>query len=29
MDVGDPLWVEIETESLNFFGVESEANLFH
>ena len=29
MDVGDPLWVDIEAESLNFFGVESEANLFH
>ena len=29
MDVGDPLWVDFEAESLNFFDVESEANLFN
>ncbi len=29
MDVGDPLWVDFESESLNFFDVNSEANLFN
>ena len=29
MDVGDPLWVDFEAGSLNFFDVETEANLFN
>ena len=29
MDVGDPLWVDFDAESLNFFDVDSEANLFN
>lgn len=29
MDVGDPLWVDFDAESLNFFDVDTEANLFH
>ena len=28
MDLGDPLWIDFEAESLNFFDAESEANLF-
>ena len=28
MDLGDPLWIDFETESMNFFDVESETNLF-
>ena len=27
MDLGDPLWIDFETEALNFFDVESETNL--
>ena len=29
MDVGDPLWIDFEADSLNFFDVESETNLFN
>ena len=29
MDIGDPLWIDFESESLNFFDVDSEANLFN
>ena len=29
MDLGDPLWIDFETEALNFFDVESETNLFN
>jgi hypothetical protein len=29
MDVGDPLWVDFVAEKLNFFDVDSEANLFN
>lgn len=29
MDVGDPLWIDFEAESLNFFDVDSEVNLFN
>jgi ABC-type sugar transport system ATPase subunit len=29
MDIGDPLWIDFEAESLNFFDVDSEANLFN
>ncbi|MCY4439104.1 MAG: TOBE domain-containing protein, partial [Deltaproteobacteria bacterium] len=27
MDLGDPLWIDFETEALNFFDVESGTNL--
>ncbi len=29
MDIGDPLWIDFEAESLNFFDVDSEVNLFN
>jgi ABC-type sugar transport system ATPase subunit len=29
MDIGDPLWIDFDAESLNFFDVDSEANLFN
>ena len=29
MDLGDSLWIDFETEALNFFDVESENNLFN
>ena len=29
MDVGDPLWIDFEADSLNFFDVESETSLFN
>ncbi len=29
MDIGDPLWIDFDAESLNFFDVDSEVNLFN